>query len=341
MFQHGDCFLAAPALTRPSAVLSTRLHGAARSCVRPGAQRLSMLDTVHVGAILEAAATGGPEAYKFFLAGGISASASHGWTVPIDVVKTRLQTDERLQGSNIISAAGKILSTEGPGALASGLGSTLVGYAIQGSFKYGLYEVLKPVTAAALSGDARLLSLGLAATLAETVASTFLCPLEATRIRLVAEPTFGSEVWDALPRLLAERGGGIMSGLPAILAKMVPYSVVQLVSYEILTSQAYALLADQGVRPDASLKLLVSLGCSLVAATLSSLASQPGDSVLSEVNKGADGADIASILSTFGPADYFRGTGARLVHMLSIVSTQLVLYDEIKQLVGLAATGAH
>ena len=30
---------------------------------------MARLDTVHVGAILEAAATGGPDAYKFFLAG--------------------------------------------------------------------------------------------------------------------------------------------------------------------------------------------------------------------------------------------------------------------------------
>ena len=63
--------------------------------------------------------------------------------------------------------------------------------------------------------------------------------------------------------------------------------------------------------------------------------------MLSEVNKQRGGASLAEVLASFGPADYFRGTRARLVHMLSIVSTQLVLYDQIKQLIGLAATGAR
>jgi solute carrier family 25 phosphate transporter 3 len=231
-------------------------------------------DPLHVGAVLEAAASVKPDAYKYFLAGSISASASHGWTVPIDVVKTRLQTDASLKGAGIVSAAGTILSAEGPGALASGLGSTLVGYAIQGSLKYGMYEVLKPLAADALP-DASLLALCLAATCAETIGSTCLCPLEATRIRLVAEPSFGSEVFDALPKLLEERGWEIMSGLPAILAKMIPYTVVQLVSYELLTTEAYTLLGAQGVTaPDATVRFVVSLSCSLVAAALSSLASQ-------------------------------------------------------------------
>ena len=34
------------------------------------------------------------------------------------------------------------------------------------------------------------------------IASTLLCPLEATRIRLVTEPDFAGEVFDALLRLL-------------------------------------------------------------------------------------------------------------------------------------------
>ena len=47
--------------------------------------------------------------WRIFLAGGVCASISHGWAVPLDVVKTRLQTDpERYAGLGIMGACEKI-----------------------------------------------------------------------------------------------------------------------------------------------------------------------------------------------------------------------------------------
>ena len=40
------------------------------------------------------------------------------------------------------------------------------------------------------------------------------------------------------------------------------------------------------------------------------------------------------------PQDLFRGVKARLIHLLALITTQLVIYDYAKQLVGLAATGS-
>ncbi len=70
--------------------------------------------------------------------------------------------------------------------------------------------------------------------------------------------------------------------------------------------------------------------------------------MLSEVNKGSSsyGGDasasvsVASALQAMSLPDLFRGTQARLVHMMTIVTVQLVLYDKIKVLVGLQPTGA-
>ena len=71
---------------------------------------------------------------KYFISGGIAASFSHGITVPIDVVKTRLQTDDSLRSSGIVRATTTIVRNEGISVLSIGLGSTLVGYAIQVTF---------------------------------------------------------------------------------------------------------------------------------------------------------------------------------------------------------------
>ncbi len=43
------------------------------------------------------------------LTGGIAASASHGFTVPLDVIKTRLQTDERFKNAGVFGTAMKVM----------------------------------------------------------------------------------------------------------------------------------------------------------------------------------------------------------------------------------------
>lgn len=56
---------------------------------------------------------------------------------------------------------------------------------------------------------------------AEFVADIFLCPLEATRIRLVSDPKFGSGLLDAAPKIIKQDGfiKGFYSGFGPILFK--------------------------------------------------------------------------------------------------------------------------
>ena len=123
--------------------------------------------------------------------------------------------------------------------LFKGTGPTLIGYLIQGSLKYGFYEVFKPIVKAqlALSGvgvgvDSELgnkvLGFMIAGACAELIGSTFLAPFEAARIRLVANPTFASGIVGCLNRMIEEETPtSLFLGLPAILSKQVPYTVVQ------------------------------------------------------------------------------------------------------------------
>jgi len=280
------------------------------------------------------------DSFKYFIAGGIAASFSHGFTVPIDVVKTRLQTDDSLRSVSMFRATTTIVRNEGASALATGLGSTLIGYAIQGSLKYGLYEIFKPLLLAGVF-DSRLAAFLAAGAAAELIASSALCPLEATRIRLVADPAYGREVFDALPRLVRETGLGIFSGLPAIYCKQVPYTMAQLAVFDSLTAQANGVLASLGLLDDPAARFTATLCSALAASVVSSLASQPGDAVLSECSRGGSryGEGVAAVvlgMAAQAPSDFFRGTRARLVHMLAIVTTQLVVYDALKQAMGLS-----
>jgi Mitochondrial carrier protein len=95
--------------------------------------------------------------------------------------------------------------------------------------QYGWYEVFKPIaenwlTAGGL-GDSQLLKFVIAGACAELIGSTFLSPFEATRIRMVANPSFATGLPDCLNKMTADEGvGSLFKGLPAILAKQLPYT---------------------------------------------------------------------------------------------------------------------
>lgn len=64
---------------------------------------------------------------------------------------------------------------------------------------------------------------------AEFVADVFLCPLEATRIRLVSDPTYASGLMSAFPKIAKQEGiiRGFYSGFTPILFKQIPYTMAK------------------------------------------------------------------------------------------------------------------
>jgi solute carrier family 25 (mitochondrial phosphate transporter), member 3 len=278
--------------------------------------------------------------WKSFLAGAVCCSTSHVAGVPMDVVKTRLQCSPE-KYSSTGHAFMRILQEEGPGTLLCGTGATLVGYAVQGSLKFGFYEAFKPAVAAALGAapgtGLALAALMLASALADVIGSSALAPMEAARIRMVSDPRYsGRGLGDSLARLSAEEGGlSLFRGLPALLCKQLPYTVTQLVSFELLKGVTSAAAGGSQL-----LQMAATVGCALAAGVLSSLASQPGDTLLSMVNSQlGDGRSLLStmmrIVSKLGIKGLFKGTGARIMHVSTVVMVQLVLYDAVKTKLGM------
>ena len=81
--------------------------------------------------------------WRYFVAGGICAAASHGITTPIDVVKTKMQTNPEKYNKGMLAAAKDIIKTEGIAFLLTGLAPTVVGYGLEGALKFGFYETFK------------------------------------------------------------------------------------------------------------------------------------------------------------------------------------------------------
>ena len=228
---------------------------------------------------------------KYAAAGGIGACVSHAGAVPLDVIKTRVQLEpEKFAGGGVLDNARTLVAEEGKSVLLRGLGSTMAGFGVHGALKYGGFEGVKyaifhadgPVAAFAV--DHRLPTLLLAAALAETVASLGLCRLEQARIKMVSDAEYASNFAAATARLFADEGvDGVFRSLSPIFAKMIPFSMFQLAMYDV-TSGA---LRDVVASSDLALSpLAAQIPASFVAAFTASLASQPGDTLLSTMNKG-------------------------------------------------------
>ena len=126
------------------------------------------------------------------------------------------------------------------------MGPTLLGYAIQGSMKYGFYEIFKRFLfdTPALEHTDKIIVYMLAGAMAETIGSSFLAPFEACRIRLVADPKFASGVFSCFKKLIDNEGmQSLYRGLPAIMVKQLPYTIVKFSVFETVSGWLYKTLA--------------------------------------------------------------------------------------------------
>lgn len=286
---------------------------------------------------------------KGALAGGICCSITHGGLCPVDVVKTRMQLDPVKYNKGMIGGFQKVIAEEGVGALATGLGPTCVGYFIQGWFKFGGVEFFKINFAGAL-GEEKAWKLRtpiylVAAAFAEFIADIFLCPLEATRIRLVSNPEYASGLITAFPKIIKQDGvlKGFYSGFGPILLKQVPYTMAKFAVQGAAAEQIYGIV---GGTPDTSgdgKKMAVSLSSGVVAGVAAAIISHPADTLLSLVNKSETAGGSGTIMQRLGRLAgevgfkklCLTGLGARCVMIGTLTAGQFGIFDSI-----MAATGA-
>ena len=303
-------------------------------------------------------AVSGPGAWRYFVSGGICAAASHVIPVPIDTVKTRKQIDPAFARLDFFQSFSTILKQEGAKGLLAGLGPTAVGYWLEGAVKYGVYEVLKPVVAHSLSKvaaiscylacfNSKVMAFARSAAVSGVAASIMLCPMDALRIRMVANTQTSKDgcLVTGYQMLKTEGVFALAKGMVPMLYKQVPYTVTKNVSFDFMTRYAYTALQWRGSVIGPAAKLAVPLAAAAIASVLSCVTSQPGDMLLSLAN--AHSGDrrrtrdiVHDILkSDRGMAGFFVGMKTRFLHVGIIVTLQLFIYDFVKRLCGIAATG--
>ncbi|KAJ9638355.1 mitochondrial phosphate carrier protein [Coniosporium apollinis] len=283
---------------------------------------------------------------RFAFAGAVCCSVTHGALTPVDVVKTRIQLDPVTYNRGLIGGFRQVIAKEGAGAIWTGFGPTAAGYFLQGAFKFGGYEFFKQrcinVLGYETASNNRTAVYLASSAAAEFFADIALCPLEATRIRLVSEPTFANGLVGGFGKILRTEGvGAFYSGFGPILFKQVPYTMAKFVVFEKVSELIFKNFDKNSMSSGAQTG--VNLGSGLIAGFAAAIVSQPADTMLSKINKtkGLPGEGTTSrlikIAKELGLRGSYAGIGARLFMVGTLTAGQFAIYGDIKRLTG--ATG--
>jgi solute carrier family 25 (mitochondrial phosphate transporter), member 3 len=255
-------------------------------------------------------------------------------------IKTRIQLDGVKYNRGLVGGFRQVIAEEGFGAVWTGVGPTFAGYFLQGMFKFGGYEFFKQQCINNLgyetaSNNRTAVYLVSAAT-AEFFADIALCPLEATRIRLVSQPDFAGGLVSGFSKILKNEGVmSFYSGFGPILFKQVPYTMAKFVVYEKVAESFYRVIDKSKASPGTI--TAVNLGSGLIAGFAAAIVSQPADTMLSKINKtkGLPGESTTGRLIKIGKELGFRGSfaglGARLFMVGTLTAGQFAIFGDIKR----------
>lgn len=291
----------------------------------------------------------GINVYKLLgLSGAAACALTHTVVIPLDVVKTRLQTNPG-QYSGFVDGVTTIARDEGVSALSLGAQATIAGFLWYGLSVYPSYDLFKrlmsnnlaPSYASVHVNDIALL----AGALASVVACIGLAPAETCRIRTVADPDYYQPLGFAgtLASISNEdpvKGWrSVYAGFSSILVRQVIFGSVKFFSFERACEaiySAYPVLKDTTVTT-----LAVSLVAGGLAGSLSSIVSQPADSILTYCAQSSKNYNILEgcqvMVREEGAGSLFRGLGSRCLWAGSIIAGQFFLYSVFREVFSVTA----
>ncbi|EOX90610.1 Mitochondrial phosphate carrier protein isoform 3 [Theobroma cacao] len=121
--------------------------------------------------------------------GMLSAGTTHLVITPLDVLKVNMQVNP-VKYNSIASCFTTLLREQGPSVFWRGWAGKFLGYGAQGGCRFGLYEYFKSLYSNIFGDCNRSIIFFLSSASAEVFANVALCPFEAVKIRVQAQPHF-------------------------------------------------------------------------------------------------------------------------------------------------------
>ena len=254
--------------------------------------------------------------------------------------------------TGLLSAMRVIIREEGPAAMFKGWAPTLIGYSLQGMFKFGLYEYFKDLAARLLGPAAAARRRGLVWLLGSAAAEFFadiaLCPMEMVKVRVqTAEAGSWPTGLAAATRLMLARRAETGFPLGAVVplwSRQIPYTMAKFFFFEQAVRLAYArLLTRPKETYSRPAQLGVTFGAGYAAGVLCAVVSQPADNLLSLMGRPAHrGKGLCALAAELGVGRLCtRGLGVRVLMVGTLTGLQWWLYDAFKAAAGMPTSGGR
>jgi len=297
--------------------------------------------------------------------GALCCGLTHAAVTPLDVIKCNLQTNSSvftgtIQGFRHIYSGSAVQLGFSPGikGLFKGWTPTLVGYSMQGLFKYGCYEIFKHEFSKMAGKENSvkyqdLIYIGASAS-AELIADLALCPMEAVKVRTQTNPKYASGILDGIPKLISQQGvAGLYAGITPLWARQVPYTIIKFLAFERIAQKIYDTLETKFNYPKKQMKpseqIAVVFTAGYLAGILCAFVSHPADTLVSKINSlqmsGGIGQKIKTIYfgtpekKGIGFAGLWGGFGSRVLMVGTLTGFQWFIYGAFKASVGLPTPG--
>jgi len=286
---------------------------------------------------------------KCLLGGALACGVTHTIVCPLDVVKCNMQIHPGKYPS-LLGGLKTVIAEEGQAAIWKGWLPTLIGYSLQGTFKFGLNEVFKDVygnfAGKKNSYKYRGLVWAAASGTAELFADIALCPWEMVKVKVqTSKPgTFPIDLGSALKAMEANRAETRFpfGSLEPLWSRQIPYTIAKFVGFEACVEWFYSnLLTRPRNEYSKATQLTVTFASGYIAGVFCALISQPADNLVSQVGKPENrGKDFGTIASEVGIKNLFvRGLGPRILMIGTLTGLQWWIYDSWKTIMGLGTSG--
>ncbi|XP_010935345.1 mitochondrial phosphate carrier protein 1, mitochondrial [Elaeis guineensis] len=282
-----------------------------------------------------------PEYYAVCAVGGmLSAGTTHLAITPLDVLKVNMQVNP-VKYNSIFSGLNILVKEHGPSSLWRGWAGKFFGYGVQGGCKFGLYEYFKKMYSDILVGYNRSIIFFISSASAQVIADVALCPFEAVKVRVQAQPKFAKGLIDGFPRLFASEGlSGFYRGLLPLWGRNLPFSILMFSSFEHTVDILYRNVI-QKKREDCSRAQQLGVTCiaGYTSGAIGTLVSNPADNIVASLyNKKA--TSVLQAVKSIGVLNLFtRSLPIRFTLVGPVITMQWFFYDTIKVLSGLPTSG--
>jgi len=278
--------------------------------------------------------------FKCCIGGVLSCGLTHLAVTPLDVAKCNMQVDPA-KYKGLIGSIKTIAAEEGSSALFKGWLPTLIGYSLQGCFKFGLYEFFKDYYST-LAGekaayDYRGFIYLAGSASAEVFADVALCPMEMIKVRVQTSVpgTFPTALGPALAAIRADPNSGFpFRSVVPLWSRQVPYTMAKFFFFEKVKEAFYESVFTA---PKESYSKATHLGITFasgyIAGVACAIVSHPADTVVSKMSK--SGKSGGQILSELGFAGVWGGLGTRIIMIGTLTGLQWWIYDSFKTAVGI------